>query len=969
MKLKFKLIAILTVVIATASCNTKKDYETVKGDPVKARIYTLDNGLKVYMAVNSELPRIQTYIAVRAGSKNDPAETTGLAHYFEHLMFKGTESFGTTNYEAEKPLLDEIENLFETYRKTTDDAERKAIYAKIDSISYEASKIAIPNEYDKLMSAIGANGTNAYTSYDVTCYTEDIPSNQIENWAKIQADRFANVVIRGFHTELETVYEEYNISLTSDSRKILQNILAGLYPNHPYGTQTVLGTQEQLKNPSIINIKNFYRQWYVPNNMAICLSGDFDPDETINIIKKYFGEFKPNENLPKLEVKPEEPIATPVVKEVTGLEAERVTLAWRLDGANSADADLAEIASSILYNGQAGLIDMNLMQQQKVLNAYAYQNMFGDYGLLMMQATPKEGQTLDEAKDLLLSEVAKLRSGDFDETLLKASVDNYRLQLINYLDSNYGRADAFVDAFINGIEWEKQVNVVKRLEKITKDDIVKFANEKFGDSNYVVVYKHQGQDPNQKKIEKPQITPIATNRDEASNFLKEIQNSQVKPIEPVFVDFDKDMKKTEAKSNIPVLYKKNESTELFSLQYVFELGSNSDATIGTAFKYLDYLGTATKSPEEIKKEFYNIACSFSASVQAERCYIGISGLSENMPKAMQLMEELVSDAQPDDEVLGNLKFDIQKSRRDSKLTQRSNFSALRRYLAYGHNYIKNTTLSNDDLKALKSEDLLAKIKDLATREHSILYYGPHESREVVDMINKYHKTPETPVPITEKTESKYVETPENKVFIAEYDAKNTYYIQYSNRNDIFNVANDANVALYNEYFGGGMNSIVFQEMREARSLAYSASAFLAEPNRAGKPYTFSAFIISQNDKVSAAIDAFDDIINNMPESETAFNIAKKALVARLSTERIIKDDVLRSYMNAKDIGVDYDRNKVIYENVQNMTLADVKAFQEKWIKGRTYFYGILSNSKELDLNKIRQLGEIKFLKQEEIFGY
>ncbi|MDR1984014.1 MAG: insulinase family protein [Prevotellaceae bacterium] len=970
MTVKLKLIAISIILAITAiSCNTKKDYETVKNDPIKARIYTLDNGLKVYMAANKEQPRIQTFIAVRAGGKNDPAETTGLAHYFEHLMFKGTTNFGTSNYEAEKPLLDEIENLFEIYRKTTDDAERKALYKKIDSISYEASKIAIPNEYDKLMSTIGANGTNAYTSYDVTCYTEDIPSNQIENWAKIQADRFSNVVIRGFHTELETVYEEYNISLTSDSRKIFQNILAGLYPNHPYGTQTVLGTQEQLKNPSIINIKNFYKEWYVPNNMAICLSGDFDPDETINIIKKYFGELKPNENLPKLQFKAEEPITTPVVKEAIGLEAERIALAWRLNGANSDDADLANIASSILYNGQAGLIDINLLQQQKILNAYAYQSMLSDYGMLLMQATPKEGQTLDEAKDLLLAEIAKLRNGDFDETLLKASIDNYKLQIMQYLDSNYGRADIFVDAFINGVDWEKQINVVERLSKITKDDIVKFANEKFGDNNYVAVYKRQGQDPNEKKIEKPQITPIATNRDEASSFLQEIKTAQVNPIEPVFVDFNKDMEKTTAKSNIPVLYKKNETTDLFSMEYVFEVGSNSDATIGTAFSYLDYLGTSTKSPEEIKKEFYNIACSFSASVQTDRCYVSISGLSENMPKAVELMEELINDAQPNDEILENLKFDILKSRKDSKLNQRSNFSALQRYLFYGQDYIKNVILSNDALNALKSTDLLAKIKDLIKKEHYVLYYGPMKSQEVADVINKYHKTPETLVPITEKTELKNVETPENKVFMAEYDAKNTYYIQYSNRGDKFDVANDANVALYNEYFGGGMNSIVFQEMREARSLAYSASAYLNSPSRASKPYVFTAFIISQNDKVSAAVDAFAEIIENMPESEAAFNIAKQALISRLSTERTIKDDVLWEYIRAKDMGVDYDRNKAVYENVQNMTLADVKAFQEKWIKNRTYFYGILGNSKDLDLNKIRQLGEIKFLKQQEIFGY
>ena len=261
---------------------------------------------------------------MRVGSKNDPLETTGLAHYFEHLMFKGTESFGTQDYEAERPMLDEIERLFEVYRTTTDADERRAIYARIDSVSQEASKLAIPNEYDKLMSAIGAAGTNAFTSYDMTVYTEEIPSNQIDNWAKIQSDRFANAVIRGFHTELETVYEEYNMSLTSDSRKMLDSLMVALYPHHPYGMHTVLGTQEDLKNPSITNIKNYYKTYYVPNNMAICLSGDFDPDRMIATIDKYFGGLKPNPELPEWSFTPEPAMTAPVEKTVLGQEAEMI---------------------------------------------------------------------------------------------------------------------------------------------------------------------------------------------------------------------------------------------------------------------------------------------------------------------------------------------------------------------------------------------------------------------------------------------------------------------------------------------------------------------------------------------------------------------------------------------------------------------------------------------------------------------
>ncbi|MBO6013305.1 MAG: insulinase family protein, partial [Bacteroidales bacterium] len=290
----------MLLAVGLSSCSgSKYEYETVGNDPLNAKIYTLPNGLKVYMTVNTETPRIQTYIAVRTGGKNDPAETTGLAHYLEHLMFKGTSSFGTQDYAAEKPYLDQITDLYEVYRTKTDPEERKQIYHQIDSISGIAATYAIPNEYDKMMSLIGAKGTNAYTSEDVTCYVEDIPSNQIENWAKVQANRFMDPVFRLFHTELEAVYEEKNIAMTVDIRKELEAIDQSLFPSHPYGKQTVIGTQEHLKNPSLINIRNYFNTWYVPNNVAICLSGDFDPDQMIDIITKYFGDWKASEGVPQ----------------------------------------------------------------------------------------------------------------------------------------------------------------------------------------------------------------------------------------------------------------------------------------------------------------------------------------------------------------------------------------------------------------------------------------------------------------------------------------------------------------------------------------------------------------------------------------------------------------------------------------------------------------------------------------------
>ena len=570
---RFFMMATLIVAMLAAACSPYT-YETVEGDPMEARIYTLDNGLKVYMAVNDETPRIQTYIAVRVGGKNDPAETTGLAHYFEHLMFKGTPSFGTSDYTAEKPMLDAIEALFEQYRITDDEAERKAIYHQIDSISYEASKIAIPNEYDKLMSAIGADGTNAYTSQDVTCYIEDIPSNQVENWVRIEADRFMNPVIRGFHTELETIYEEKNMSLTRDSRKVWEAVNALLFPNHPYGKQTVLGSQEHLKNPSITNVKNYHKTYYVPNNMAICLSGDFDPDQMIRTIDKYFGQMQPNPELPTLQFEAEQPITSPIMKEVFGPEAENVTIAWRLGGSTSEDADLAAVAGSILSNRKAGLVDLNLNQKQKTLGVFAGESIQPDYGTMMMQGRPKQGQSLDEVRDLMLEQVDLLRRGEWDESLLEASINNLKAGMMQVMDSNEGRADLFVNAFVNGEEWADVVGQVERLSKITKEQVVAWANEKLGAENYAIVYKRQGKDPNEQKIAKPAITPIVTNRDKQSDFLVEIQNAEVKPIEPKWVDLDAEVARFTLDNGTEVLYKQNTTTDLFRLVYLYNININ-----------------------------------------------------------------------------------------------------------------------------------------------------------------------------------------------------------------------------------------------------------------------------------------------------------------------------------------------------------------------------------------------------------
>ncbi len=968
----FRNLGLATAAITMAllqSCSGK-GYETVPGDPLNTRIYTLDNGLKVYMTVNKDEPRVQTYIAVRVGAKNDPAETTGLAHYFEHLMFKGTNNFGTTNYEAEKPLLDEIEHQFEVYRTTTDSLQRKAIYATIDSLSQEASKYAIPNEYDKLMTAIGATGTNAYTSYDVTCYTENIPSNEMDNWAKIQAERFKNCVIRGFHTELETVYEEYNMSLTNDMRKLVESSFAALFPHHPYGTQTVLGSQDNLKNPSITNIKNYFKQWYVPNNMAICLSGDLDPEATMATIEKYFGDMQPNNDLPKLETQPEEPITTPIEREVTGLEAESVMLAWRLPAAASPDAEVAQIVSQTLYNEQAGLIDLDIIQQQKLLTAFSAPYQLADCGAFMLIGQPKAGQTLDEVKDLLLAEVGKLRSGDFDDKLLEANINNFKLGQMQQLDSNEGRADWYVNSFVNGTQWSDEVASLDRMSRLTKQDIMAYADKYLSDSSYVVIYKRQGT-PADQKIDKPTITPIAMNRDTASVFLKDIQAAAatVKPIEPVFVDFSKDLSVSEPKPGLQMLYKQNTTNDIFQLMYIYDLGTNNNKLLAAAGQYIDLLGTSDMTPEQVRSEFYRMACWFGISTSGDRSYITLSGLNENMPQAVALLEKLLNDAKVDKDAYDKLVDNILKQRIDDKASQIENFVRLRNYIIYGKVNPSNNILSEKELRQLDPQALLDCLKNLPTYKHHVAYYGPSSQEDVLAIVEKEHKMADTLADLPERS-LKMEQTPENTVYIAPYDAKQIYMVQYSNDGKMFDESIENARQLYNEYFNGGMNSIVFQEMRESRSLAYTASAALSQPGIKDRDnYGYITFIATQNDKMLDATKAFNDIINNMPVSEPAFKLAKDGFITRLRTDRVIKSDVIWFYLDAQDLGRTTDYRISLYNYLQNATLQDVIDFQQKYVKGRTYRYAILGDKSQLDMKGLRKIGPVVELTTKEIFGY
>ena len=961
------LLTLMTLMGVTAYAQTPSP-TIYAGDPMHAQCYTLSNGLKVFLSVNKQSPRITAHIAVRTGSRNDPAETTGLAHYLEHLMFKGTKQFGTSNATAEAPFLDSIEARYEQYRTVTDPALRKVLYHEIDSISQLAAQYNIPNEYDKLMSGIGGIGTNAYTSTDVTCYTEDIPSNEIDRWARVQADRFRNMVIRGFHTELEAVYEEKNISMANDSWKAYEALYAKIFPNHPYGTQTTIGTQEHLKNPSIVNIKNYYNNYYCPNNVAICMAGDLDPDATLAIIERYFGDWKPNPTLSRPEFGAMPPITAPVDTTVVGQETEFVTLAWRFDGAATFQNDTIAVIADMLSNGKAGLFDLNLNQPHKILDSGVYPDDMTDYSLLMAMGYPVEGQSLEQVRDLMLGEVDKLKRGEFDDDLLVSVVNNKKLRYLQGLDNNRARTSQLVNAFINGREWGMEVSKLDRMSHMTKEQIVDFARRHLNDG-YVCVYKRLGEDTTLKKIDKPEITPIPTNRDMQSDFVRNILAEEVQPIEPQFLNYKTDLTVGETAGKLPLIYKQNTLDDLFGLVYRYEFGSTADNRYNVALQYLDYLGTKTLTRQQFKQRMYKLACNYNFNVDDDVLTISLSGLSENMPEAMALINDLLENAQVDKEAYDSMVEATIKARADAKTSQEECFSRLMEYGLYGPKNSYTNIMSNQQLRDTDPATLLDLVKGLNKMQHSVIYFGPLTQKELTANIAKYHKVGKKLADVPKGYEYMEQTSPIPEIYIAPYDAKNIYMVQYSNENQQWDPSRAPIINLFNEYFGGSMNGIVFQELREARGLAYSAAARYIQPYRKNHPEYAYTYIITQNDKMMDCVNEFSHIIDTIPQSPAAFQLAKDALTKKIASSRTNRMSVIYSYLNAKRRGLDYDLNEVVYNALPSITLDDLVKFEQQTMAGKPYKYGILGNEKELDMDALEKIGPIHRLTLEEIFGY
>ena len=954
--------------LQTALHQAKYDRHSITNDPMKVVIHTLNNGMTLYMSVNPIEPRIFTNIAVRAGSKQDPADTTGLAHYMEHMLFKGTQKIGTINWEKEKKLLEKISDLYEEHRSTNDEDRKKAIYQEIDQVSQAAARFVVPNEYDNLATAIGASATNAYTWFDQTVYVNDIPNNELERWMELESERFSMMALRLFHTELETVYEEFNISQDKDIRKANNALHAALFPNHPYGTQTTLGTPENLKNPSQKKIQEYFHTYYIPNNMAIILSGDFDPDEVIGLAEKHFGHY-PTTNIPDFIFEDQPKIDTPIRKEILGNEATFVEIGWRFGGSQTDDALMLSLIANLLHNNKCGLLDLNLNLQQRVLSSQSWVWTYQDYSILGLYARPKENQTLEEVEQLLLEQIELIRKGDFDESLLEAIITNDKLQETKALERNRSRTHLMTEAFILGIDWERIVSRYDWFKQQDKGSVVNFAREHLND-NHVVIYKRQGTDPNIVKVEKPKITPIELNKTEVSEFAQHFLTKQPQDLQPSFVDYQQAITRRFLANGLQLDYVSNPINDLFRLDFIFEMGTLNDRRFTLIDNYAELVGTSDYSASEIAMAFFKLGVKFNIHTYHRRIYITLQGLSSAFEESLQLLEHFIGNCQTDEQVMNNLADDIFTKRANAKKNKEVILKrAMRAFGRYGLESPFKYRLSDSEIKSISASAISSIITSLFSYEHSIYYYGTQSIDSVARKLEKHHKVNPSLTAISPPTEFISSVQKENRVYFTHFPMVQTELLLVSNGTSHFNYSELLFQDWYNEYFGSGLSSIIFQEIRESKGFAYACYAYAYSPKISQENHYLTAFLGTQPDKVADALPNMLDLLQNMPVVEKQMEGARLSQIKQIASERIKPTSLFWEAKASKDLGLHHDVRSDIYKRLQLSTSEDLINYHKNYILNRHYNIMILGDRNTLDFKFLEQFGPVEELRLEDIFGF
>ena len=942
-------------------------YQYLPDDPLKTRIYTLENGLKVYLSRIPIEPQLATAIAVRTGSKNDPADNTGLSHYLEHIMFKGTSKLGAQAWQKEGPLLDTIEALFETYKATSDSAERRRIYSVIDSLSYLASTYSVANEYDLSLEMMGAEGTNAFTSNDMTVYINEVPSNELERWLALEAERFSEITPRLFHTELEAVYEEKNIALDSDYRRARRALFQMLFPGHTYGTQTTLGKAEHLKSPSIKAIKKHFADYYVPNNMAIVLAGDLEYDASIKLIDATFGKMQAADSVPTYQEPELPPLEQAQDTTVKGPENPNVRIAYRLPIESYEDRLKLDMMASFLGN-EVGLLQSNLIQKQKVLKASARSWALDNYGLLFIKGEPREGQSLQEVEKLLLAQVDSLKSGKYPDWLKEAYINQAEIQFIKAQEAPRWLKYGLAENFIYELPYADYIQRFDLMRSFEEQDMQQFF-QKHLKNNRATVYKEQGEKADLPRMTKPSIKPVELNRDKHSAFYDSIAGLPRVAMKPVFVDLKEEVQKTSVAEGVDLYTTPNERNDLFYITYRYQSGKAQDPWIAAAVEFLDLCGTEQYSATEFKQEMYKLGAQYGVYTGNDKIYVYLSGLEKNLEPSLKLFESLLQKPVGDSARFSAFVDDMAKERQNKKKSKYEIMQGLLSYAMYGPKNPFNSLVSLDSLRAAGHQSLTTLVGELPQKyEQKITFYGSTKPAEMVEILKKNH-------PIGKNLSNKPLnevfpkrKTTGGKIYLANYDMVQAY-IYLMGASSPMQVDLEAPAIMFNQYFSGSMASEVFANIREKRALAYSASARYQTAEYKQELCFQTAFIGTQRDKLVEAVAAMKELLRESKVDEAKFEEMKKSWQAKQAAKRIYGRRSLSLFMDAEYWGIKGNPRELRYQAIEGMEAKDLDQFKAEQVAGLNYDLCLLGKTKDLPYKKIKGYDKVETLDLETLFGY
>ncbi|MAV64959.1 MAG: hypothetical protein CMG00_07195 [Candidatus Marinimicrobia bacterium] len=964
-KYKNVLAAVVVVVIIIVGFN--RNQKNNKQDPLKVQTYILDNGLTVYLNEDHNTTSVFGAIAVRGGSKRDPKDATGIAHYLEHLLFKGTEQMGTIDFESEKIFLDSIEFKYEELGQTSNEKQRLKIQSDINKLSLKASEYAIPNEFDRIMESIGGSWVNAYTTPDAIVYLNKFPGDQINKWLEIYSHRFVNPVFRLFQSELETVYEEKNRSLDSFFRQLFEAYFDKFFKNHPYGQQTTLGSVEHLKNPSLSKMKQYFDDYYVANNMALIITGDIDVDKVLPIIKEKFGGWKRGKNQSPVNIKEEDFKGREFIsKNMTPIKIG--TLGFRTAPAAHKDNLILEVCSGLLTNeSRTGLID-ELVINGKIQDAGIYNMDFVDHGGTMFYFVPTQGgQSLGDAEALLMSQVEKLKRGDFSDQSFNALKLSMIRQYEEALENMEGRLFSLIDTYIKDYSWKDVIDWPKKLDKVSKKNVVEIANKYFND-NYLVMHSNEGS-IDKYKLEKPPFKPVIPKNSEASSqFAKDLKLISEGELNLQFIEFDKDIKFKDIKKNVHLYHTYNPINSIFNLTFQYGVGTLENPMLDQTADLLNMLGTSTYKFDDFKKELQEIGTAISFSTSKDYFNINIKGFDKNIVKSLEYLSEFIKNVKGDDEKIKILADNAKTERKVENEEPSTIGEALSDFVMWGDQSYYLRRLNIGEVENSESSDYIDAFNNAMKYELDILYTGQIDLDTLSSHISRILVLPEDSF----KSNSPVDLIPSNI-------NKNVVYVIHDGnavQSQIYfgMVSNPVNQKLrnqskaYNKYFSGGMSSIVFQEIREFRSLAYSSWGYFRRPWRNSNPGVFIGYVGCQTDKTLESISTFKEILINMPQKPERIEQVQSSLIKSINSER----PNFRAYpsivSNWKKMGYINDPRKNQVEYFKNMSFSEIVDFQKNQIAVKPLVISILTDTNRVSMKGLKQYGEMIILNKKDILN-